>query len=155
MKDKNISLTENYQRLNQMLHHSSELLNQLVKRQGDNIVLYYPKQTIYLCLARQFDNQRQICGVCWKTFRPGNNKRIWLKGWAVKSTPTGSLKKRMDDDGRAQFERLHSILKVVTALRKDLVTKKKRILATLKTVDELENRRLPQLEDKLKEFLRT
>lgn len=155
MNQNEFSLAETYQSLDHMIQGTSELLNKLVIRQGDNIALYYPRQTLYLCLTRQFDNQRRICGVCWRTFKPGQNKRIWLKAWSVKSTPTGSLKKIMDDDGRVQFERLHSVLKVVTAFRKKLISKKMRILATLQTVEDLEKRRLPKLEDKLKEALRS
>lgn len=153
MQEKNIKLTENYRILNQMLHQTSEMLNMLVKRQGDNIVLYYPKDMVFMCLARQLDNDKRICGVIWKMFRLGNNRRFWLKGWAVKNTPTGSLTKRMNEHDREKFYELHDMLKKVTAARKDLVNKKRRILATMQAVENFQNQRLRKVEKTLNDFL--
>jgi len=150
MKDED--LLDMNRRLKEMIQRTSEEFEFLVKSQEFSLTLHYSKGVQYLSLVRQKDSEGNCVGLTWKRYRPSSKGRVWLKGWSVPNTPAGMLTSRMYPNDALMFKELHGLAKEAVKLRKELVSKKRRVQATYQAIKTFEGSHMKQYEQKRDEI---
>lgn len=135
------------EKLEKMIDRTTEIFNEIVDHQGKPIALKDQSDTQYLCMVRQKDEYNRCRGILWKKYRATKNGRIWIAGWSVERTPIASLTKYMDSDREIVFHEMHGLAKATHKVRRELMSKRKRIKATVQAINDFEQRHMSKLEE--------
>lgn len=143
----NEELLEMNDKLKKMIDRTSEIFEELVENQGNSIPLSFGNDIQYLYLGRIRDDDGKCRGIRWKKYRLTNKGRVWLASWSVDKVRVPSLTKRMSSNDKEHFLGMQNIGKAAYNVRKELISKKRRIQATAQAVRDFERRHMEKLED--------
>jgi len=147
-------LYERFQRLEEMIERTSQILKSLVENQGNAIRVEYSQKTVYMVLSQITDVHGKCCGVRWSKFKFVNSNRVWINSRKVGQKNVAVMEK-MDVQGRYKYKEITDIVKKTTSVRNDLMTKKKSIMGTLQSLGQgnKNEKSLQEIEKKFESFL--
>lgn len=144
-----------FKHLEKRIARTGEMLEQLVRAQGDPIRLDYPSASYYMYLFRQRDKGGNTIGAYWRIYHMvkvgRENRKIYKKGWPPKRVPPAVIKK-MDEANYLRFSEVNAIAKAIYSARQNLVKKKQNVLGTLNNLSSDESR-MQKAEELLDEFV--
>lgn len=138
-----------FARVDEMIGQASGMLEQMIQNQDGSATLHYAKRTLRLCLVRVADKDGLCYSARWaKFFVNQEGKRVWYEGWLPGKVPS-SVVQKMDEDEVAWFRDLDRTAKELIRVRKNLTSKKKRIMGTLQSIRQIDAPRLQEMQENL------
>jgi len=142
-----INVTEKYALLEQLIKESTAAIEYFVNHQGPGTRALYAKSIVYLCLVKQKDPQGVCYGLRWAKYKIADEtgRRTWYSGWKVGKLPPSVVKKIDTPENQAWVRFLDRQANKLVSVRKDLTTKKKRILGTLQVITDAYRDRVDEI----------
>mgnify|MGYP006292851491 CR=1 FL=1 len=129
-------IVEKYELLESFIKDTSLAMEYFVDHQKAPVKVQYVKWTMYLCLVKLRTPTGECYGMRWAKFRiaKDSDRRVWYKGWKLGNIPASAIRRIVYPEDQERVRFLDQQARKLVAVRKDLTTKKKRILGTLQVI---------------------